>query len=87
MNDRAEAYLREHGVVLAIDGHSELVLPLDKIQPFLDLLGPADVPPEKLQDLYRYQTELVAHIQAQTHSAGPADGEYSRSVGKPDPST
>ena len=62
MNDRALAYLVKHGVLLEIDGVSELVLPLEKVQGFLDLIQPSDVPPDKLQKLYAYQAELVKTV-------------------------
>ena len=65
MNDRAAAYLAKHGVRVELNGSVELMLPLDKLQGFLDLLGPNDVPPEKLQTLYRWQAQAVSMIQAQ----------------------
>ncbi|MFL5801723.1 MAG: hypothetical protein ACJ8CR_08260 [Roseiflexaceae bacterium] len=65
MNDRAAAYLAKHGVMVELNGTVELMLPLDKLQGFLDLLQPSDVPPEKLQTLYRWQAEAMSAIQAQ----------------------
>jgi len=65
MNDRARAYVLQHAVLLEIDGVPELSLPLDKIQGFLDLIQPSDVPPDKLQTLYAMQAELVETIRAQ----------------------
>jgi len=62
MNERAAAYLRQHRVMLEINGRSELMLPLDKLQGFLDLLTPFDVPPDKIQALYAYQAEAVQRI-------------------------
>jgi hypothetical protein len=65
MNARAEDYLRRHAAMITIDGREELSLPLDKVQGFLDLLSPADVPPEKLQTLYAAQATLVRAVQRQ----------------------
>jgi len=65
MNERACAYLLQHAVLLDFDGVPELSLPLDKIQGFLDLIQPSDVPPDKLQTLYAMQAELVKTVRAQ----------------------
>ena len=65
MNDRAAAYLAKQGVRVELNESVELMLPLDKLQGFLDLLGPNDVPAEKLQTLYRWQAQAVSTIQAQ----------------------
>jgi hypothetical protein len=73
-------YLREHGVMLNTDGSTELALPLDKLQHFLDLLGPAEVSPNALQKLYRSQSELVTSIETQLRQAGLQDPKSSKSV-------
>jgi len=64
MNKRAAAYLAQHSVTKLIDGIPELVLPLDKLQGFLDLLGPSDVPSyHHVQRLYHAQATAVESIQ------------------------
>jgi hypothetical protein len=66
MNKRAAAYLAEHSVTKLIDGIPELMLPLDKLQGFLDLLGPSDVPSyHYVQRLYRAQATAVESIKEQ----------------------
>jgi len=67
MNKRAAAYLAQHSVTRRINGVPEVVLPLNKLQGFLDLLGPNDVPPEYhyIQKLYRAQATWVTAIQEQ----------------------
>jgi len=65
MNARAAAYLTKHSILIGINGVEELFLPLDKVQGFLDLLTPSDVPPEYLQRLYAAQATMVAIITAQ----------------------
>lgn len=52
-------FVIEHGVWVSLNGQQELVLTTDDTQRFLDLLKPTDVPPEKVQKLYRAQAELV----------------------------
>lgn len=67
MNPKAIAYLQAHAVWIDLgNGQSEFSLPLDKVQGFLDLLQPGDVPPEKLQRLYHMQATLVREVQRQT---------------------
>jgi hypothetical protein len=71
MNERARAYLAKHAELKLIDGVSELTLSLDKLQGFLDLLGPSDLLAnspqgrfyEKLQRLYTAQATWVHTIQ------------------------
>jgi hypothetical protein len=64
MNRRAAAYLAEHSVTQLIDGIPELMLPLDKLQGFLDLLGASDIPSyHHLQRLYHAQATAVESIQ------------------------
>jgi hypothetical protein len=67
MNQRAMTYLFHHGVVKFINGHPDWMLPFEKLQGFLDLLGPADIAPgcDHLQQLYQAQAEAVHSIQAQ----------------------
>lgn len=65
MNERAAAYLAKHSVIKLVNGAPEMVIPLERLQGFLDLLGPADVPPEKLQKLYALQATAVQSVQAQ----------------------
>ena len=62
MNDKATAYVLQHGCFLEINGRQELMLPLDRIQGFLDLIKPGDIPPEKVQTLYAMQATLVETI-------------------------
>lgn len=63
MNTEARAYLAQHGIWVQMDdGTQEFSLPLDKLQGFLDLLHPGDVPPEQVQHLYQMQADLVKHI-------------------------
>lgn len=64
MNDHAAAYLAKHAVIKLIGGVPECMLPLDKLQGFLDLLGPGDVPPGTLQRLYAMQATAVQTVQA-----------------------
>jgi hypothetical protein len=67
MNERAVAYLVRHGVTKVVDGVPEWMLPLDKLQGFLDLLGPDDVAPgyEHIQQLYRAQAGAVRMVEEQ----------------------
>jgi hypothetical protein len=65
VNKRAEAYLAKYGVFQIINDVPELMIPLERLQGFLDLLGPADVPPENLQKLYAFQATAVQIVQAQ----------------------
>ena len=70
MNKRAATYLAQHSVKLVINGVPELCLPLDKLQGFLDLLNPGDVPPEYIQRLYEMQATAVKRIEAQVQRQG-----------------
>src|SRR5258705_3007143 len=77
MNKRAAAYLAQHSVTRHINGVPEVVLPLEKLQGFLDLLGPNDVPPEYqyIQKLYNAQATWVTAIQEQVaHYHQPMEG-------------
>jgi hypothetical protein len=67
MNEHARAYLAQHGVTKIVNGSPERMLPLDKLQGFLDLLGPGDVAPgyEHIQQLYEAQASIVRTIQEQ----------------------
>ena len=65
MNERAVAYMLRYGKLLPLNGHEELMLPLDRVQGFLDLLTPGDVPPENIQKLYRWQAEAVPALRTQ----------------------
>jgi hypothetical protein len=71
MNERAVAYLAQHGVTKIVDGVPEWMLPLDKLQDFLDLLSPDDVAPgyEHIQQLYRAQAGAVRTLQEQVTQA------------------
>lgn len=68
MSVKAVAYLERHGVWLEMDGVHEVVLPLDKLQAFLDLITPLDVPPNRAQVLYLLQAKLVDRLRAQLPS-------------------
>ena len=64
MNAKLAAYFARHAVSITLnDGSEELMLPLEKVQGFLDLIQPGDLPPDKLQSFYRMQAELVATVQ------------------------
>ena len=64
MKARAAAYVAQHAVMIPVDGVAQLMLPLDKLQGFLDLLLPSDVPPEYVQRLYAMQATAVQTIQS-----------------------
>jgi hypothetical protein len=70
MNDQATAYLAQHGIWVKANGSEELMVPLEKLQGFLDLLQPGDVPPEMLQKLYQYQAQAVQEIKKQLTQPG-----------------
>ena len=70
MNDRAAAYLTQHGVWVKANESEELMVSLEKLQGFLDLLQPGDVPPEMLQKLYHYQAQAVQEIKKQLIQPG-----------------
>lgn len=66
MNTRAAAYLATYSVTRMIAGIPEVVLPLDKLQGFLDLVEPGDVPSyQHVQRLYHAQASPVHTIQQQ----------------------
>ena len=66
MNTKVQAYLARYAKVVQLaDGCEELMLPLDKVQGFLDLLHPSDVPPDKVQKLYLMQAQLVSEVRRQ----------------------
>jgi hypothetical protein len=71
VNPKLEAYIARHGAWITLpDGREEFMLPLDKIQGFLDLVQPGDVPPEKLQHLYLMQAQAVEEIKRQLREQG-----------------
>jgi hypothetical protein len=71
VNPKLEAYVVRHGRWIALaDGSEEFMLPLDKIQGFLDLVQPGDVPPDKLQHLYKMQAQAVEAIKHQLRERG-----------------
>jgi hypothetical protein len=66
VNKRATAYLAQHGVIKLINGSPEWMLPLDKLQGFLDLLNSDDiVPGNDIQRLYYAQAQAVRSVQEQ----------------------
>jgi uncharacterized protein YsxB (DUF464 family) len=71
MNPKLLAYLELHGKVLDINGVPELVLSADKMQGFLDLIQPSDVPPDKLQLLYAMQETLVQKLRSLAEGSEP----------------
>ena len=87
MNERARAYLLKQSVLLHSNGVPERVLPLDKVQGFLDLIQPSDVPSDKLQKLYAYQAELLeairAHFQQCDHDSDSTDDRADGRGGPP----
>lgn len=75
MNPKAQAYLTRYATLVKLaDGREELVLPIDRVQGFLDLLNPGDVPPDKVQRLYLAQDQLITEVRRQL-DPGSAESE------------
>ena len=90
MNKRAAAYLAQHSVTRHINGVPERVLLLDKLQGFLDLLGPTDVPPgyQNITRLYHAQATWVTALQELVaHDHQPMEGTPAKRNGSTDQET